>query len=479
MAVLAEDAQYTYQELQAAVEQAAAGLSALGVRPRDRVGLCLGNEPAWIVAFFALARLRAAAVLLSTAWREHEMAHALALTGPVAVIADAASAAVVDAVGRPGLAVVVGPEPREGWTPFGALRGDAGTLPETGDPAELELALPFSSGTTGLPKAVRHTHRSLCAATTQWRESLGVTATDRLQGITPLSHILGIVNVGATFEGTATIRLFRRFDTASMVESFAADRITIGLTVAPIAAALAAMPDLERFDLRSLRYLNWSATPVNAEIARRVTERTGVGWRPAYGTTEVPILAMNPAEGARLDSVGLAPRGVQLEAIDPGTLEFLPRGRTGELVARSTAAMLGYLPEDAPDPFLDGGWYRTGDLGHVEPEGWIVVSGRLKELIKVSGYQVSPVEIENLLATSPLVADCAVFGAPDDRRGEAPCAAVVPAAGWTPDAQELLDWLSPRLAPYKRLRDVFFVEAIPRTPSGKIQRRHLTPLTGA
>ena len=264
-----------------------------------------------------------------------------------------------------------------------------------------------------------------------------------------------------------------------MVESLAADRITIGLTVAPIASALAGMPDLESYRLDSLRYLNWSATPVNAEVARRVTERTGVGWRPAYGTTELPILAMNPPVGARLDSVGLPARDVEMEAIDPETLEFLPRGLTGELVARSPAAMLGYLPEDAPDPFLAGGWYRTGDLGHVEPEGWITVTGRLKELIKVSGYQVSPVEIEDLLATSPLVADCAVFGVADARRGEAPCAAVVPVPDWRPDAQQLLDWLSPQLAPYKRLRQIFFVDAVPRTPSGKIQRRFLTPLADA
>lgn len=141
--------------------------------------------------------------------------------------------------------------------------------------------------------------------------------------------------------------------------------------------------------------------------------------------------------------------------------------------------MLGYLPEDSPDPFLPGGWYRTGDVGSVDADGWIVVTGRLKELIKVSGYQVSPVEIEQVLATSPLVADCAVFGVPDDRRGEAPCAAVVPAPGWTPDAGQLLDWLTPQLAPYKRVREVHFVEAVPRTASGKIQRRLLGPLAGA
>jgi acyl-coenzyme A synthetase/AMP-(fatty) acid ligase len=138
--------------------------------------------------------------------------------------------------------------------------------------------------------------------------------------------------------------------------------------------------------------------------------------------------------------------------------------------------MAGYLPADDGSPFLPDGWYRTGDIGRVEPEGWVIITGRLKELIKVSGHQVSPVELENALAESPLVADCAVFGVSDDRRGEVPCAAVVPTPNWEPDAAELVEWLARQFAPYKRLRDVYFVEEIPRTPSGKIQRRRLLTL---
>jgi long-chain acyl-CoA synthetase len=482
-AVLVGPRALTYRDLQESVEAAAGGLHRLGIRPRHRVALCLGNDPAWIISFFALSRLRASAVLVPAGWREYEIGHALSITRPVGVIATAAKAEVIEAVGRPEIVVAVGDDRRAGWVPFEELTAPNEVVdPAVADPADLELALPFSSGTTGLPKAVRHSHRSLWVATEQWRDALGITATDRLQGITPLSHILGIVNVGATFAGTATIRLFEKFETRMMLQSIQDDAITIGLTVAPIAAAIAAMPDLERFDLGSLRYLNWSATPVNEEIARRVTARTGVGWRPAYGTTEVPILAICPPDGpgfGRLDSVGMPARDVEIEAVDPETTAPLPRGHTGELVARSPAAMRGYLPADSANPFLDGGWYRTGDIGLVEPDGWVVVTDRLKELIKVSGYQVSPVEIENLLASCPLVRDCAVFGVPDERRGEMPCAAVVPVEGWTPDAPALLAWLSPQLAPYKQLREVYFVAEIPRTPSGKIQRRRLTDLTGA
>jgi acyl-CoA synthetase (AMP-forming)/AMP-acid ligase II len=138
--------------------------------------------------------------------------------------------------------------------------------------------------------------------------------------------------------------------------------------------------------------------------------------------------------------------------------------------------MRNYLPEPQESPFLPGGWYRTGDLGYVEPAGWVIITGRIKELIKVSGYQVSPVEVESVLASSPLVRDCAVFGLPDERRGEMPVAAVVPNDPATADAEQLIFWLTPQLARYKQLRDIYFVAEIPRTPSGKIQRHKVRAL---
>jgi len=487
-ALLVDDERISYTAVKASTDAVATGLAALGVKQGDRVALCLGNEPEWIYTFFALSRLRAVAVMASTSWMSHELQHAIAITAPVAIVVDDDKRELADGTGRPDLAVVVhGDARRPGWLPFEEMLAVSGVVaPWTGqhadlddDVADLELALPFSSGTTGLPKAVRHTHRSLTFATNQWRDGLGLTDSDRLQALTPLSHILGIVNVGATISAGAAIRLFRKFSVRSMVESYQADRITVGITVAPIASALSEMPDLTDFELDSLRYLNWSATPVNAEVARRLTDRIGVGWKPAYGTTEVPILAVTPLDApknARLDSVGMAAADVEMEAADPATGTLLERGELGELVARSPAAMRNYLPESQESPFLPGGWYRTGDLGYVEPAGWVIITGRIKELIKVSGYQVSPVEVESVLASSPLVRDCAVFGLPDERRGEMPVAAVVPNDPATADAEQLIFWLTPQLARYKQLRDIYFVAEIPRTPSGKIQRHKVRAL---
>ncbi|WP_405182663.1 acyl--CoA ligase [Nocardia sp. NBC_01377] len=475
------DEVWSYSRLASAADHLGAQLYRCGVRPGTRVALCVGNEPAWVISFFALARLRVSVVMVSTAWRGHELRHCLETTRPSAVIATADSLARLDESRWPDLCVVVGDSTANGrWTTFDSLLA-AAPAPEVpwsrSARADDELALPFSSGTTGLPKAVLHTHGSLTVATRQWRSALDVGPADRLQAVTPLSHILGIVNVGATFLGGAAIRLFPRFGVAEMVDGIERDRTTIGITVAPIASALTAMPALESRDLSSLRYLNWSATPINADIAREFTHRTGVAWQPAYGSTEVPILAVSPVDRldqSRLYSVGRAADAVEVEAMDPDSTTVLPRGSTGELVARSPARMAGYLPESTPSPFTADGWYRTGDLGSVDADGWIVISGRLKELIKVSGYQVSPVEIETVLSRSPDVADCAVVGIPDERRGEIPCAVVVRAAGSSADERSLIEWLAPELARYKRLGHVVFVDEIPRSASGKILRRRLT-----
>jgi long-chain acyl-CoA synthetase len=293
---------------------------------------------------------------------------------------------------------------------------------------------------------------------------------------TPPSHILGLLNLLAAFEAGATVRLHARFDLDDVLRSIEADRITLEMAVAPIALAMANHPDLERYDLSSLRYIMWGATPVTEAVARRVTERTGVRWLPAYGASELPVIACNPVlepDRWRLDSAGLPPEGVELRVVDLETGAELAPGEVGEIQVRSPSAMAGYLPEEATaDAFADG-WYRTGDVGWLEPEGWVHLTDRSKEMIKVKGFQVAPAEIEAVLLGHPAVLDCAVFGLPDDRAGEVPVAAVVldDAGGATTD--ELAGLVAERLATYKALRHVVVVDAVPRLPSGKALRRTL------
>jgi len=339
-----------------------------------------------------------------------------------------------------------------------------------------EAVLVFSSGTTGMPKAVRHTHRSLRVATGHWVDALALTDADRFQVTTPPSHILGLLNLLAAADAGATVRLHPRFDLDEVLHRIASERMTLEMVVAPIALAMANHPTLEALDLSSLRFILWGATPVAEVVARSITERTGVRFLAGYGASELPVISVNPVRQPdrwRLDAVGLPVPGVELRVVDLTTGEPLRPGEVGEIQARSPSVMAGYLPEEAnAEAFVDG-WYRTGDVGFVESDGWVHLTDRSKEMIKVSGFQVAPAEIEAVLHGHPAVLDCAVFGVPDDRAGEMPVAAVQvdPSNPVPPD--ELRELVARTLATYKGLRDVVVVEAVPRLPSGKVLRRTL------
>jgi len=215
---------------------------------------------------------------------------------------------------------------------------------------------------------------------------------------------------------------------------------------------------------------------VTRSVADDVTARTGVRWLQGYGASELPVIACNPVHRPgewRLDSAGLPPAGVELRVAYLDTGAILPAGETGEIQARSPSVMEGYLPEEATiDAFVDG-WYRTGDVGWLDPDGWIHLTDRAKEMIKVNAFQVAPAEIEAVLHGHPAVVDCAVFGIPDERAGELPVAAVQLDPERHVADGELEQLVASSLATYKHLHEVVVVDAIPRLPSGKALRREL------
>ncbi|MBV9638109.1 MAG: AMP-binding protein [Mycobacteriaceae bacterium] len=451
--------QWNRSQLDAWAGALAFALRGRGVRPGQRVALMSSNRPEFVAAVLAIWRLGAAVVLLSPAWKSAEVDHALALTNPVDAVGD-----------HPALASAMPMLPLDEGV-FERAGRLGRQVPRTESRPESDAVLVFSSGTTGMPKAVRHTHGSLGAAVRHWRSALDMTPRDRIQIVTPPSHILGLLNIMTALDTGAWLRLHRRFDVEVALRGIEDDRITLEMAVAPIALAMAAHPRLESFDLSSLRYIIWCATPVTSSVAQTVTRRTGVGFLTAYGTTELPVIACNPVTGARLDTVGRPVPGVSVRVVSLDTSEPVAFGQTGEIVARSDSLMAGYLPAEATADAVCDGWYRTGDVGCVDGEGWLRITDRCKEMIKVRGFQVAPAEIEAALHEHPGVEDCAVFGVPDCADGEAVVAAVV--VSGSVDADELVGLVADRLASYKRLRRVVFVSAIPRLPSGKVLRRIL------
>ncbi|HXO83684.1 MAG TPA: AMP-binding protein [Mycobacterium sp.] len=453
-ALVFEERHYTLPQLEALADGLAATLRRRGVTAGGRVALMASNRPEFVVALHAIWRLAAVVVLISPAWKRHEVEHALALTNPSHAVGDhevLSSLMPMVHLDEP----IVADEPE--FT--GAAAPDA------------DAVLAFSSGTTGLPKAVRHTHHSLRVAVGQWREAMGLTARDRIQIATPPSHILGLLNIMTALQTGVWMRLHRRFDVERMLRHIQDDRITVEMAVAPIALAIAANPHLESYDLSSLRFIMWGATPVSPSVAETVTRRTGVGWVAAYGTTELPVIACNPLDDARLDSVGRPVPGVQVRIASLQTGEQVGPGEIGEIQARAESLMAGYLPCEATRDVLCDGWYRTGDVGYLDAGGWLRITDRSKEMIKVRGFQVAPAEIEAVLHGHPAVEDCAVFGVPDGADGESVVAAV--ATREPVDAAELTARVGESLASYKRLSRVVFVPEIPRLPSGKVLRRVL------
>ena len=455
-ALVFEERRLSLPQLDALADGLAAALTKTGVTAGERVAVMASNRPEFVAALLAIWRLGATAVLISPAWKRDEVDHALGLTKPGHAVGDHPVLA--------GLMPMLNLD--EPITPAEPVSGSP--PPEN---ANNEALLVFSSGTTGLPKAVRHTHASLAAAVRHWREALQLTSRDRIQVTTPPSHILGLLNILTALRTGAWMRLHPRFDIDQMLRHIENDRITVEMVVAPIALAIASHPELESYDLSSLRFIMWGATPVDASIAETVTRRTGVGWVPAYGTTELPVIACNPLSGPRLDAVGRPVPGVDLRVVSLETGEPVCPGEVGEIQARSESLMAGYVPAEATTEVLCGGWYRTGDVGWLDADGWLRITDRLKEMIKVRGFQVAPAEIETVLHGHPAVKDCAVFGVPDGVNGEAVVAAVATHA--PVDAAELAARVDAKLASYKRLSRVVFVTDIPRLPSGKVLRRVL------
>jgi acyl-CoA synthetase (AMP-forming)/AMP-acid ligase II len=418
IALAFEEREYTLSELDALTRGMATALRDRGVRPGGRVALMSSNRPEFVIALRAIWLLGASAVLLSPAWKRTEIDHALALTEPAHAVGD--QPVLAEAMPMLSLDEPISPADRVFDEP----------------PPSADALFVFSSGTTGMPKAVRHTHASFAVAVRHWRDALGLSSADRMQIMTPPSHILGLLNIAMALETGTWIRLHSRFDIDVMLRHIESDRITIEMAVAPIALALAAHPDLERYDLSSLRYVMWCATPVTESVAAEVSRRAGISWVTAYGASELPVISCNDITGARLDTVGRAVPGVELRVVSLDTGDVLAPDEVGEIQVRSGSAMAGYLPDSATADAFSDGWYRTGDVGHIDAEGWLRITDRSKEMIKVRGFQVAPAEIEAVLHGHPAVGDCAVFGVPDAANGEAIVAAVK--AMSAVDAEELV-----------------------------------------
>ena len=356
------------------------------------------------------------------------------------------------------------------------------------DPRQDIVALPYSSGTTGLPKGVMLTHRNLVANLCQCAGAEKFDAfkeRDVIIALLPFFHIYGlVVTMLLTLAEGATIVSMPRFDLQQFLAILAKYRVTIAPLVPPIVLGIAKYPSLGEYDLSSLRLVFSGAAPLGEEVARSASARLGCPVVQGYGMTEAsPVTHLSPTYDApfKPGSIGHVVPSTEVKIVEVDTTrEVSGPGQDGELWIRGPQIMKGYLnrPEETAASIDADGWYHTGDVGHVDDEGYFFIVDRTNELIKYKGLQVAPAELEALLLTHAAVLDAAVTRIPDEEAGEVPKAFVV----LRPDevsravtAEALMAFVAERVAPHKRIRSVAFVEQIPKSPSGKILRRLLAP----
>ena len=467
----------SYRELNDQVRRVAAGLRARGVAKGDVLALCSPNGPEFVVTYYAAASAGAAITTVNPVVTSSEMAAQLTAAGARWLVTTpevfrdkgrqaAASAGVQESF-------VFGTS--EGAAPFASLAGAAAD-PLPGLSPDDVVLLPFSSGTSGLPKGVMLTHRQLVASLCQTMVPHQVGAGDVVVGVLPMFHIFGMqVTMNATLRAGGTLVTIPRFSLDTFLGVLEAYRVTRAELVPPIVLALARHPAVDDYDLSSLRVIASGAAPLGPDLARACAARLGCRVKQGYGMTELGGASHLAPDTGRDDpeSIGPPAPGTECRIVDTATGADAAPGQRGELLVRTPAAMLGYLnnPQATAATIDTDGWLHTGDIVTVDEQGWFRVVDRAKELIKYKGYQVAPAELENILITHPGVADCAVVASPDPEAGEVPAAFVVLRPGCTADG--LLDWVAERVAPYQKIRRLHITSQIPKSASGKILRRVL------
>jgi acyl-CoA synthetase (AMP-forming)/AMP-acid ligase II len=466
----------SYRTLAARIERVAAGLAAGGFAPGDVLALRAPNMAPWAgVALGAMAAGGAVTGISPLASRR-EIAAQLTDSGAsvmvtVPELVDEARAASAET----GVGEVIAIGEASGATPIAKLLATDAAAPDVELDPERVALLPYSSGTTGLPKGVMLTHQNLAAAVRRLGRGLRPTGRDAFLALAPFAHVMGfVVSLATPLVAGASVVMLGRFELDTLLAAIARHRVTVLPVPPPVFRALAHHPAVADHDLSSLELMVAGGAPVSPELQEAIASRfphavVGQG----YGLTETSALIPVPDRdrGTAPGSVGRLAPDTELRVVDPATGRDLGLGERGELWARGPQVMAGYLgrPEATAQMIDPDGWLRTGDLGYVDAAGNLHVVERLKELIKVSSYQVAPAELEALLATHPQVADAAVIPRPDERTGEIPVAVVVARGALDPD--ELIAWVAERVAPYKRIRAVRLVEELPRTPAGKVLRR--------
>jgi O-succinylbenzoate-CoA ligase len=475
---------FTFPELNARCNRTAELMRGLGVRKGDRVALLLLNGVEYVECFFALAKIGAITVPLNWRLLAHELAFILKDSGASVLVYGSELRSTVAELhgGGPEATAVrewlqVGGQ--DGRDPFARSYDDLHRAarerePEIAAEEEDELYIMYTSGTTGLPKGAVHTHRSALWACFTIAMTADVRYRDRYLIVLPLFHVGALTPLTGNVHRGCTSVVMRAFDPARLFETIGRERVSVLLAVPAMLSFMLQVPDLDRYDLTSLRWIMSGAAPVPVTLIEAYAAR-GLEVHQVYGLTEScgPACLTSPEDAiAKAGSTGKAFFHTDVRIVDGAGADVRP-GETGEVLVRGAHVMKGYWnrPEATAETIRDG-WLHTGDLATIDAEGFVYIQDRKKDMIISGGENVYPAEIENAILAHPKVREVAVIGQASAKWGESPLAVVVRAEASLTE-EEVLEWSTTRLARFKLPKAVRFVDEIPRNPAGKALKRLL------
>ena len=465
----------TYGQLWSYTRKVARFLQDHGIEKGDKVAIFSPNHVDYAAVFYGALLAGATVTTLNPLYREREIEHQLDDAEAVALFVFSPMAAPVEAARR-NL-----PRLRHVW-PIDGLLDLVGGVSEEYRPVEINprediAVLPYSSGTTGLPKGVMLTHHNITSNVKQGLATEQLTSDAVSLCVLPFFHIYGmtvLLSIGMALGSTGVVMM--RFDVEQMLNLVGKYGMTNLYLAPPAVLAMTNVPDLSRFDTSSLRVVVSGAAPLPPEVAERVKSIYDCLVSQGYGLTETsPAINTNPLDRIKLESCGppMADTFEKIVSLDTG--QELAAGEVGEVAVRGPQVMKGYWkrPQETKECLSEDGWLLTGDIGWLDEDGYLYILDRKKEMIKYKGYQVAPAELEAVLHEHPAVLDAAVIPKRHLEGGEIPKAFVVLREGMQASPEELMAFVAEKVAPYKKIRELEYVTEIPKTASGKILRRDL------
>ncbi|KAL4280225.1 hypothetical protein GQ457_03G040590 [Hibiscus cannabinus] len=480
---------YTYAEVELSARRVASGLNKLGIQQHQVIMLLLPNTPEFVLSFLGASFLGAIATTANPFFTPAEVSKQAKASNVRLIITQAVYVDKVKEFAQDNdVKVICIDSAPDGFLHFSELiQADENDLPQVDIAPDDIVALPYSSGTTGLPKGVMLTHKGLITSVAQQvdRENpnLYFHTEDVILCTLPMFHVYALNSIMLCgLRAGAALLIMQKFEIGLLLELIQKYKVTIAPMVPPIVLAIAKSSETDKYDLSSVRIVKSGAAPLGKELedavkAKFPCAKLGQG----YGMTEAgPVLAMclgfakEPFE-IKSGACGTVVRNAEMKIVDPDTGSSLPRNQAGEICIRGDQIMKGYLndPEATARTIDKDGWLHTGDIGYIDDDDELFIVDRLKELIKYKGFQVAPAELEAMLIAHSDITDAAVVGMNDVAAGEVPVAFVVKSDKSEISEDEIKQYISKQVVFYKRISRVFFIKAIPKAPSGKILRKEL------